>query len=77
MTESADEVLKRLRKKTQAAARILNSPDGKVLMEALETEFIPVNIIGKDALETYYSLGQRDVVMYLKQLLNFEEKYER
>lgn len=76
MTVPTDEILKKLKKKAGAAARILNSPDGRVLMDALRTEFVHLDLRGKTTEDTYYNLGSRDVVKYLEQLVKFEEKQD-
>ena len=53
---------------------LFSSPAGKEVLQALEDEFIPDMLAKSDPHETYYALGQRDVVIYIKQLLKASEK---
>lgn len=59
-----------------AVARVLNSADGKLLLEAVEREFMPApkRLIGANPQETAYRVGAYDVVVYLKEMQAFSEK---
>lgn len=69
-----DHLKENLRKKAISVHSLLTSPEGKGLMKALEEEFDGVSLKADNPYETYYRLGQRDVVMYLKQLVSYVEK---
>ena len=49
--------------------RLNNSAQGKAAIELLNETFNHPDIIGKDTHDTYYRLGQRDVVEYINQLV--------
>ena len=65
---SADDIAKRLDKKSAHVQEFLSSTIGKAVIELLEEEFDPDVLIDTDPHITYYNLGRRDVVVYLKQL---------
>ena len=47
---------------------LMSSHVGKQLIAVLDSRFCVGNMVGKDPHETYFNLGRRDVVEYLKQL---------
>lgn len=46
--------------------RCLNTVDGKIMLNYMEEMYNGDNLRGKDVSDTYYNLGQRDVMMQLK-----------
>lgn len=46
--------------------RCLNTVDGKILLNYLYDLYDRDNLRGTEVVDTYYNLGQRDVVMQLK-----------
>ncbi len=66
-----DEVAARLQRKAAAVRDFLSSPGGKAVMEILEEEFHDGDMRGTDTHQTYYNLGRRDVVAYLKELAEY------
>ena len=65
----------RLAAKAAAVARVLNTEDGKALLDAIEQEFLlePRRLIGANPQETAYRVGAFDVVRYLQQLQKFHQ----
>ena len=63
------DILERLRNKSRTFKSVFSSEQGQVVLQALEDEFNHVNIKSADPHETYYRLGQRDVVVYIRQLM--------
>lgn len=55
---------------------VFNSTEGKKVLEALEEEFYHGELLGESPDKTAYNLGRRDVVMYIKQMLNYGERNE-
>jgi hypothetical protein len=70
---SDEHAIHALKEKVKRIAGVLSTPDGQYLLEALKTEFIPDDLLGKDDRETYMNLGRRDVVIYLFQIVKFHE----
>lgn len=68
---------KPLDKKAARFHRVLTSPDGAKCFEDLIEAFDHDEIKGDDPYETYYKLGQRDVIVYLKQLIRYDENAAR
>jgi hypothetical protein len=62
--------------KGDAVRRALSTPDGKVLLEALEETFIYGDLFGADDRETNRNLGGREVVMHLRLLAKVSEVAE-
>jgi len=46
--------------------RCLNTVDGQLLLNFLHEEYNRDNMRGPDVVDTYFNLGQRDVVMLLQ-----------
>ena len=65
-----EEELKNRAKLVQAVA---STPDGKALFDLLETVFESRRLRDDDPHQTYYNLGQRDVVQYLRELRGIED----
>lgn len=74
---TVDDIKRRLRQKAGAVSEVLSGPAGKALMKALEEEFYDGEIADpSNTNQTFYNLGRRDVVVYLKQLQKFSEREE-
>ncbi len=65
---------KRIREKAAQFQELLNNPVGKNLMTILEEEFCKQDLRGATVEDTYYNLGGRDVVEYLKTLQRIHER---
>jgi hypothetical protein len=65
-----------LQRRAAAVANVLKSPDGQLLLEAIEQEFLGEGrrLIGKDPQDTGYRVGAHDVVVYLRELEQFHKK---
>lgn len=46
--------------------RVTDTAEGKQLLAILEDQFAAHEAVGKDALETYFNLGQQSVVSYIR-----------
>lgn len=69
-----NEVREKLILKTKKFRRVFGGGEGKAILEALEEGFDHDEIKSSDPHETYYRLGQRDVVVYIKQMIKASEK---
>lgn len=63
--------------KGDAVRRVLSTPDGKVLLDALEDTFIEGDLLGKDHDETVFNLGGREVAQYLRRLVKLSRLVEQ
>jgi hypothetical protein len=63
-----------LKRKQGIIKRVLMTSDGKELMRVLEETFEERRLRGDDPYDTYYNLGQRDLVQYLKQLRDMNDE---
>lgn len=67
-------ILRKVRVKAGVLAELMNSELGNRFIKALEENFYDGSMIGDDPYMTYFKLGQRDVVDYLKQLQRIHER---
>jgi len=65
---------RKIRVKAGVVADLMNSEVGKLFIKALEETFYDGPMIGTDPYQTYFNLGQRDVVDYLKQMQRINER---
>ncbi len=70
-TRTQQQALKAVKAKASAVARFMNSPGGRQVIRMLELEFPGGK--GKNPYETYYNLGSREPLEYLKQLQRIDE----
>lgn len=64
---------KGLQKRRQTLRRWVQSEQGKEALEVLSDMFYDGDLRRSDPNNTYYALGQRDVVVMLKELADSEE----
>ena len=71
-----DSFEKASKEKALAAQRLFSTPDGKLVLEALERQFVLGSIRASSVEDTYFNLGARDVVIRLRRLATaaMEEK---
>jgi len=69
-----EEAQRSLRRKAGKVMAFMNSELGKEIIKAMEDEFYHGDLRGEDPHQTYYNLGRRDAVSYLKELQSFGEK---
>ncbi len=62
-----------LKRKQSLVANFMRSEAGQEIIRVLEEEFYDADLLGGDPYETYHKIGQRDVVLYLKQIANWKE----
>lgn len=72
MKRTIDDIKKSIGQKASDIHRFMNSPLGHKVIRILEAEFQPG--VGKDPYDTYFKLGQQDVLVYLKQLQRLHER---
>ncbi len=70
-TKTKAQALKVVKAKAASVARFMNSPVGRQVIRMLEQEFPGGK--GKDPYDTYYRLGSREPLEYLKQLQRIDE----
>jgi hypothetical protein len=56
---------------------LFTSPVGVKVLEALEEEFNPDTLIGASNAETNYKVGARDVVIYIRQMMRYNDNVRR
>jgi len=66
-----------LGKKAGDFHKLFTSPIGVKILEALEEEFNPETLLGKNDAETNYKVGRRDVVIYIRQMIRYKENARR
>lgn len=67
-------LIEEVRRKALDVKYMLQSENGKVLMDMLEVECNPEKLIGETSEKTAYNVGKRDVYMYLLLLLRTREE---
>lgn len=68
---SREEVEKATRKKAALFAAVFDSSAGKKVLEYLNAEFNQDELRASTPHDTYYRLGQRDVVVYINQMIKY------
>lgn len=68
MSRAREELRRRLAERNAGAVRVLNTPDGKDLVEALERAFIFGDLLGETPEQTAFNLGAREVALWLRGL---------
>lgn len=63
-----------LAKKALKFKQVFNSDEGQEVLEMLEEEFNPDVLFDDNPHRTAYNTGRRDVVVYIQQLLRFENE---
>lgn len=66
--EAEEQWKERLREKAEIVRSALNTDSGKALFGLMSQTFESGSLKGEDPHDTYYRLGQRDVVAYLREL---------
>lgn len=59
---------------TKVIYRVFTSEDGKTALTELDKIFNPSSLIGQDANQTYFNLGCREVICFIKDVINRMEK---
>ncbi len=73
MSKSLDKIKAKLAHKQVLVRTFMASEAGQEIIRVLEEEFCEGNLVGIDAYSTYYNLGRRDVVTYLKQIAQWRK----
>ena len=63
--------------KGNTVRRALSTPDGKFLLQVLEKAFVEGELLGETDRETFFNLGAREVVVYLRSLVKLSEHVEK
>ena len=70
-----EDIRRRIRHRGAAIVAFMNNPIGKAVIQALEDEFYHGELADTDSTnQTFYNLGRRDVVAYMKQLQRIVEQ---
>ena len=70
---TVEDIRARIRSKGADIVVFMNNPIGKSVVNALEETFYDGEIVDENPYMTYYNLGRRDVVSYMKQLQRIAE----
>jgi len=62
------------RKKARKFEELFNTPLGKQVLDAMSNEFDIGEMRGKSVEDTYFNLGRRDAVVYIKQMITYSER---
>ena len=74
MVQDEHEGIARMKAKSRAVRAIFSSPEGKKVLELLSEQFDQDDLRGDTVQDTYYNLGQRDVLIYIRQLIRLLDK---
>ncbi len=74
MSKGIEKIKANLARKQILVSTFMRSEAGTEIIRVLEEEFYDGTLLGRDSHETYYNLGRRDVVSYLKQIANWREE---
>lgn len=67
----------KLRDKTARFHRLFTTHDGEQVLKDLEDEFDSDDLKGATNADTNYNVGRRDVIVYIRQMMRFEENARR
>ena len=73
---SQEQAEKLFNERAQILARVFHTPAGKDALKFLQDQFDLDDCRGVDSNDTYYKLGQREVVKYIETLLRWVGDYE-
>jgi len=59
-----------------AIQRLFDTPDGKILLGLLEDQFENHKLLGQTPEDTAHNIGQRNVVRFIKALLDHREEVD-
>lgn len=68
---------KKLREKAARFYRLFKTHDGEQVLKDLEDEFDADDLFNENPHKTNYNVGRRDAVVYIKQLMRYEENVRR
>ena len=63
-----------LAKKAAIVKRAFSTEEGRKVLGYLEDEFEKSDLADADVYKTYYNLGARDLLTYIKQLIRYDEE---
>lgn len=72
--ELVNQKKREISKKALLFKKVFNSDDGKEVLEMLDEEFNPEILFSKNPHETSYNTGRRDVIVYIQQLLRYDNE---
>lgn len=74
---STDKAKEALLEKSAAFKQTFLTQSGQEVLDALDQAFDGVDLRGKDTHNTYYNLGARDVVAYIKQMIEYNPRLNK
>ena len=72
-----EEKKQKLRDKAARFHRLFSTHDGEKVLQDLEDEFDQDELYDDNPYKTNYNIGRRDVIIYIKQLMRFEDNARR
>lgn len=72
-----EEKKQKLRDKAARFHRLFSSHDGEQVLKDLEDEFDQDELYDDNPYKTNYNIGRRDVIIYIKQLMRYEDNARR
>jgi hypothetical protein len=67
----------KLRDKAVRFHRLFSTHDGQQVLQDLEDEFNQDELFDDNPYKTNYNIGRRDVIVYIKQLMRYEDNARR
>lgn len=67
----------KLRDKAARFYRLFSTHDGELVLKDLEDEFDADELKGATDADTNYNIGRRDVIVYIRQLMRYEDNARR
>lgn len=71
---SVEKVKIELSRKAHTFRQVFNTDEGKKVMEYLEQEAEPEQLFHENPHKTAYNCGKRDLLIYIKQILRYEDE---
>ena len=71
---SRKEVEEAVKRKSRDFSALFSTPEGQRVLKCLDEEFNGAELRAKDPHNTYYNLGRRDVVTYIRQMIAYSER---
>ena len=75
--QSREAAIEAVGKKAGDFHKLFTSPVGVKVLQHLEDEFNPDVLIGETDAKTNYNVGSRDVVIYIRQMIRYNENARR
>lgn len=74
VNNKVEEAKRALGRKAHLFRQVFNTDEGKKVMDILEQEAEPEQLFNENPHVTSYNCGRRDLLVYIKQLLRYEDE---